>query len=165
MYVVTKEVLKESCRKGKIKTRWVGCWRGAAAWNLKCSLYLFYSRDISTPETSPEWLTLFEITTIMCELKSHSMDSTCKNRSEVPQGEEPPQRSRAARLLDLPAQPNRITPHCDAKGLKRGLYFSVAGESSDAGGGIPQRGRRAGCLSSKPSLKAPSPSRLSTSNS
>lgn len=138
--------------------------RGSGMESQTCSLSVLFTGHLH-PWDVPEWLTPFEITTIMCELKSHSMDSTCKNRSEVPQGEEPPQRSGAARLVDLLAQPNRITPHCDAKGLKRGLCFSVAGESSDGGGGILQRGRRAGCLSSKPSLKAPSPSRLCTSNS
>lgn len=49
-------VFKESHKhaaKEKYKQGGVGCWSRAAAWNLKCPLFLFYSQDISTPETPP----------------------------------------------------------------------------------------------------------------
>lgn len=162
----------------------MGCW-SKAAWNLKCSLYLFYSQDIPPPRDIPERLTLLETTTVMCELKrrvSHSMNSTCENRPEVLQGEELSYRRRAAtefsiclwsetELLLLVTAVAQMRERCTTQMSERELYFYVVmkcGESSDAESGILQRARRAACLSSKPAsvgLKVPSPRRLSTSNS
>ncbi len=65
------------------------------------------------------------------------MNSTCKNKHKVPQ-EKTEQNCSNAR---------KWTTQKSAQGL----YFSIIkrGASSDAGSGIPQRARRAGCLSSK----------------
>lgn len=66
----------------------------------------------------PERLTLLETTTVMCELKrrvSHSMNSTCKNRPEVLQGEELSYRRRAATEFSICLwfACEAKAPHCD----------------------------------------------------
>lgn len=175
-------------KRRKNKNGWVGCWSRAAVWNLKCPLFLFYSQDISTPETSPERPTLLEMTTIMCELKrrvSHSMNSTCKNRHKVPRGggtvtwqaqQQCPWFACQARLGRITPRGDRCSPNvrkCTTQMSVEGLYFSVVrkcrGEERAVmlgvvfhnGPGVPA----VLALSRPVGLKVPSPHRVSTSNS
>lgn len=113
---------------------------------------LLLSGSIHRPLAPLRHLWKIQMTMIMCELKSRLsrlVDSTLKNRRKVP--------PRGGTLSHHMAAEQRLPEERRWRQRPSNVRAEVftaepwrERESSDAGSGIPQRARRAGCLSSKP---------------